>query len=80
MSSAHAFEMPEPVLEALRHHLAQTEIDAILSSGRPLSEAERRTLENGMQWWQQQYDTAQRHMRAISSRLSEISGPNGGRA
>lgn len=70
MSTSHAMELPAGVLAALRGYLGQAEIDAILNSGRPLTESERRALELGLQWWREQYTLSRQRVQIIAARLA----------
>lgn len=63
-------ELPAGVLAALRGYLGQAEIDAILNSGRPLTESERQALELGLQWWREQYALSRHRVQIIAARLA----------
>jgi hypothetical protein len=73
VSTPHAIEVPAGALAALRHYMAQGEINAILADDGPLTESDRRQLGLALKWWQEQHATAFGRVRAIMDRLADSS-------
>ena len=65
-----AYVLPQAAMDALRSQLEDEAVDAILTADGPLSDADRRALQEGLERWGGQFDAARARMMAITARLA----------
>lgn len=76
MSTSNALEIPAETLAGLRVYAGvrqqaarQARITALCDEDGPLSAADRRALQDALQYWRDQHATAAQRMREITARL-----------
>ena len=70
-----SYVLPQAAMEALRRQLEDEAVDAILATDGPLSPADQRALQEGLQRWGEQFDAARARMTAITARLAARPAP-----